>query len=79
MSTSAVFAFKSIAACVAPPIGIPLTDPVTVVFPVTVKLPPTEALPAIAKGTFIDTFLVPVPDIYGVVGSVNRFALRRIG
>ena len=40
-----------------------------------------EALPVIAKGAFIVTFLIPVPDISidGVVGAVSRFALRRIG
>ncbi len=46
-----------------------------------VRVPPTEALPAIDKGAFIDTFLVPAPDISsdGVFGAVSRFALRRIG
>ena len=46
-----------------------------------VRVPPTEALPVIVKGALIDTFLVPVPDISidAVVGSVNRFALKRIG
>ena len=41
ISISDRFAFKSSAACVAPPIGMPLTVPEKVVFPVTVKLPPT--------------------------------------
>ena len=45
-----------------------------------VRVPPTEALPVVAKGAFIATFLVPVPDIsiYGVFGSVSRFALGHI-
>ena len=74
------FAFKSSAARVAPPIGIPLTDPVNVVLPVTVTLPPTEAVPVIARGALILTFLIPVPEIAidGVCGAVNRLALRRI-
>jgi hypothetical protein len=60
---------------------MPLTVPLNEVFPVTVKLPPTEALPKIVKGALIATCLVPVPDISidAVVGSVNRFALKRIG
>ncbi len=56
LRTSAVFAGKYHAVCVAEPTGMPLTVPVKVVFPIPVKSPPMEASPAMLVG--LDSALI---------------------